>query len=114
MIATENKHLIITYALTLGVAIFLSVIIINFNNWFFPDEELKLSNYTPSSRGMISERDLRFGVLSDQKFTGLEPILTQDQFIEEPTTSTATPSGTVKPTVKAPIELRRSNPFLPF
>lgn len=113
MVSSENKNLIVTYVLTLSIAIFLTVVIVNFNSWFFPNEELKLSEYTPASRGMISERDLKFGVLSDQKFTGLEPIL-QDQLIEMPTTSTATPTSAAGPAVKAPIELRRSNPFLPF
>jgi hypothetical protein len=116
MIATENKNLIITYAITLGVAAFLTVVIVNFNNWFFPNEEFKLSDYTPTSRGMISQRELRFGVLSDQKFTGLEPILNPDQLVEAipPKTEPGAVTGTLKPATRPPVELRHNNPFLPF
>lgn len=112
MISQENRNLILTYVVTLGIAIFLIVVIVNFNSWFFPNDQLQLSTITPASRGMISEKDLRFGVLSDQKFTSLVPILTQDQLAEQeqPTPGVTTPA---KPSTKS-IELRRGNPFLPF
>ncbi len=113
MMSQENKNLILTYSSTLIVAALLVVVIFNFNNWFFPDDELKLSEFTPTSRGMITERDLRFGVLSDQKFTALSPIIDQTDLILEETTESEV-SGTAKPSINQPIELRRSNPFLPF
>ncbi len=110
MITQENRNLLVAYSITLAIAVFLLVVIANFNDWFFPNDELKLSEFTPSSRGMISERDLRFGLLSDQKFTSLEPILDSTQLQEETNPSTTT----VRPVVRQPIELRRGNPFQPF
>ena len=112
MLFSENKNLIVTYLITLGVTVLLAVVIINFNNWFFPDEELELSSYTSTSRGIISERDLSFDVLSDQKFTALEPILSQEQLGEEPAEEGTT--TTIKPSVRPPVELRYGNPFTPF
>lgn len=109
----ENKNLIIIYAATLGVAGLLIVVIFNFNSWFFPNDQLKLSEFTPASRGMISERDLRFNLLSDQKFTGLSPILDQSELVIEETVApgVTTPA---KPAIGQSIELRRSNPFSSF
>lgn len=113
MMSQENKNLILTYSSTLIVAALLIIVIFNFNTWFFPDDELKLSEFTPTSRGMITERDLRFGVLSDQKFTALTPILNQaDLIVEEAPEGEV--SGSAKPSANQPIELRRANPFLPF
>ncbi len=109
----ENKNLIITYSATLVVTGLLIVIIFNFNKWFFPNDELKLSEFTPASRGMISERDLRFNILSDQKFTGLSPILTQSDLVVEEVVETGV-TKTTKPATGQAIELRRSNPFSPF
>ncbi len=116
MLAQENKNLLLTYLITLGVSVFLIVVIVNFNGWFFPNDELKLSDYTPASRGIISERDLHFNLFSDQKFGSLQPILSAEQLAQPSTDTSSDPavSGTVKPSVRPQLELRRGNPFLPF
>lgn len=112
MLTSDNRNLIFTYLITLGIAAFLTVIIVNFNNWFFPDEELNLSGYVPTAGRMISERNLNFGLLTDKKFTSLEPILDQAELAEITTEEGTT--TTAKPSVRQPIELRYDNPFIPF
>ena len=114
MLAQENKNLLVTYLVTLGVSIFLIVIIVNFNGWFFPNDQLKLSDFTPAGRGVISERDLHFNLFSDQKFGSLSPILSPDQLTQTTTTSTPSVTGSATPTVKLLIEIRHANPFSPF
>lgn len=116
MLAQENKNLLVTYLITLGVSVFLIVVIVNFNGWFFPNDELKLSEFTPASRGVISERDLRFSLFSDQKFGSLQPILSSEQLAQPSidTSSEPTVSGTAKPSVRPQLELRHGNPFSPF
>lgn len=117
MISSENKNLITIYAVTLGVAVVLVVVIVNFNKWFFPNSQtINTSSYTPASRGMISDKDLRFGVLSDKKFIGLKPILTPSQLAEG---TPVNPSGgtitsTVTPTTSPSFGLRHASPFDPF
>ncbi|MCX6792482.1 MAG: hypothetical protein NTY12_00475 [Candidatus Falkowbacteria bacterium] len=116
MLFEGNKSLIITYAIALGVCGVLVFVIMNFNSWFFPNKQLNLNVYTPSSRGMISEKDLKFGLLNDKKFTSLEPILAKGELAEagNNTGGGGTVSGTVTPSAKPKIELRRSSPFDPF
>jgi|GEM_PF-1544115 len=116
MIAKENKNLILTYVITLAIAALLIVVIFNFNNWFFPNDQMSLSSFKPSSRGLINERDLRFNVLDDKKFTSLEPILSKEQLsVSEPQgENNNTVTGTEQPSVRQPIELRHGNPFEPF
>ncbi len=113
MITTENKNLIITYLIALLVGGVLVFIIINFNNWFFPNADLTINKFTPTSRGTLSQESLRFGILSDKKFTSLEPIVLPSQIVEELITDSASPSVTIKPTTNK-MELRHGNPFEPF
>lgn len=115
MLAQENKNLLVTYLITLGISVFLIVVIVNFNGWFFPNDELKLSEFTPASRGVISERDLRFSLFSDQKFSSLKPILSAEQLSQPSAENPAEPiTGTAKPSVRPQLELRHGNPFSPF
>jgi len=111
MLSDANKNLIITYTIAIVIGAGLIFVIKNFNSWFFPNNEAKLNVYTTSSRGIISEKDLNFGVLSDKKFISLEPILDQSEITEEPVTPEP---GTVTSPVKSALELRRGNPFIPF
>ncbi len=114
MLSTENKNLLITYLVTLIVTTVLIVVIVNFNGWFFPNDQLKLSEFTPASRGVLSERDLHFNLFSDEKFTKLQPILKAQDLEDAPVAQPNAPTGTVKPSTRPPVELRHSNPFLPF
>jgi hypothetical protein len=115
MISSENKNLITIYSITFVAAVLLIVVIINFNSWFFPNGQSSLTAYTPAARGLISDKDLRFGVLSDNKFISLKPILTADQLAEgTPVSTSEGVTNTVTSTVSPVFELRHANPFNPF
>lgn len=115
MIRQENKNLLSAYGITIGIVIVLSLVIFNFNRWFFPDDTLSLTAFTPASRGLVSEKDLKFGLFNDEKFKKLEPLLTEADIkrIEEET-ATQAPTGTVRPSIQARREVRHSDPFAPF
>lgn len=114
MFSDGNKNLIVTYTIAIVTCIVLVFIIMNFNTWFFPDKTLSLNNFTTTSRGIISEKDLNFGILSDKKFTSLQPIIDQSELSEGSTTTEGGTTTGTKPAVKPVIELRRSSPFEPF
>lgn len=114
MFSDSNKSLIITYSIAIGICGVLVFVIMHFNSWFFPNKELKLNTYTPGSRGIISEKDLKFGVLSDKKFISLEPILSPNELPKEETTSKEEGTVNTKPVVRPIVELRYSSPFEPF
>ncbi len=123
MMNQENKHLLTAYIVTIAVAALLLVVIINFNRWFFPDTVQPLSEFTPTARGVVSEQDLKFDLLGQEKFRSLSPLVSEAELkrLEEEAAAAVTPgsdgtvpTGTVKPSVRPRREVRHSNPFSPF
>ncbi len=114
MIRQENKNLLTAYGITVGVVAVLLVVIVNFNGWFFPDAELSLTNFTPASRGLVSEKELKFGIFNEDKFKTLTPLLTEADIKRLEAEEAAATTGTVKPSVQPRREVRHSDPFNPF
>ncbi len=114
MIRQENKNLLTAYGITVGIVIALLIVIMNFNAWFFPDAEISLTDFTPISRGLVTEKDLKFGLFNDEKFKTLAPIMTEADIKRLEAEEGAAVTGTVRPSVQARRELRHSDPFSPF
>lgn len=122
MMTQDNKHLITAYAVTVAVAGLLIVVIINFNQWFFPDTPESLTQFTPTARGVVSEEELKFDLFKEEKFRSLQPLVSEAEIKElerqeaaqTPSVPGETPTGTTKPSVRPRREVRHSNPFLPF
>ena len=123
MLNQENKNLITTYVLTLIIVGLLIFVIMKFNAWFPGTHPGDGAEFTPASRGVISQNDLKLGLFNDAKFRSLGPLLSPEEMKrleaeERASTPSGQVSGTVTGTAKPPVvikrEVRHDNPFIPF
>ncbi|HRH33288.1 MAG TPA: hypothetical protein PK720_04090 [bacterium] len=118
MINQQDKNIVLVYALTVVVAGILVVVIMNFNGWFFSDDNTSPSEFTPAGRDTVGKKDIDTTLFIDEKFRSLGPLLSPQEIkrledIEnQPVDSQdiEVPTGAVRPK----REVRHSNPFIPF
>lgn len=118
MLSKQDKNIVTVYLATLIVAALLVVVIINFNGWFFSDEQTTESLYTPVTRNTIGTDEFNSDVFKRDTFRSLGPLLTDEELKQLDSIGGGVSSdgsgGTITPTVHPKREVRRGNPFIPF
>jgi hypothetical protein len=117
MLSKQDKNIVSVYLATIIVAAALVFVIINFDSWFFSDEQPVESLYTPVTRNTIGADDFKSDIFKRDTFRALGPMLTDQELKQLDTMGVQLPggaSGTITPTAKPKREVRRSNPFIPF
>lgn len=119
MINQQDKNIVIVYAVTIVVAGILVAVIMNFNGWFFNDDNASLTQFTTTGRDTVSSKDIDTKLFINDKFKSLGPLLSPEEIkrleeIEnqppEGEDGGEVPTGTVHPK----REVRHGNPFIPF
>ncbi len=116
MLSKQDKNIVSVYLVTIIVTMLLVFVIINFNSWFFNDDQPVESQYTPVIRNTIGTEEFKSDVLQRDSFRSLGPLLTEAELQKVDTMVIQTPgaTGTITPTVRPKREVRRDNPFIPF
>jgi len=117
MLSKQDKNIVSVYVVTVIVTAVLVFVIINFNSWFFSDEQPVESQYTPVTRNTIGKDDFKSDIFTRDTFRSLGPLLTEAELKQLDTMSIQLPggaSGTITPTARPKREVRRGNPFIPF
>lgn len=116
MINSQDRNIIVTYLIVVAIAGVLVMVIMNFNGWFFNDDNVSPTEFTPAGRDTVSSKDINTDLFKNEKFRSLGPLLSVEELKRLDDMKNEQITGTIKPggSGSAPREVRHGNPFTPF